>query len=246
MIAAAARRRAWIVLFATLIGVALTARLGFWQLSRAAQKAALQAQLDSRSAQPPLDNVSLARTAKDAALQHYRRVQLRGQWLAGRTVFLENRQMNGLPGFYAVTPLKLAGEADAVLVQRGWAPRDVQDRTRLPALPTPAGVVVIEGLIAPPPGRLYQFSAVASGPIRQNLDIASFALEVGVPLLPLSVLQRDSASTAGDGLLRQWPHPAIDVQVNYGYAFQWFSLSVLMAGLYVWFQIIRPRRKHGA
>ncbi|MBC8056770.1 MAG: SURF1 family protein, partial [Rhizobiales bacterium] len=61
------------------------------------------------------------------------------------------------------------------------------------------------------------------------------------PLAPLSVLQADSPSTAGDGLLRDWPHPAVDVQKHYGYAFQWFALGALMAGLYVWFQLVRPR-----
>jgi surfeit locus 1 family protein len=55
------------------------------------------------------------------------------------------------------------------------------------------------------------------------------------------VLQADSASTADDGLLRQWPRPAVDVQKHYGYAFQWFALGALMAGLYVWFQLVRPR-----
>jgi surfeit locus 1 family protein len=62
-------------------------------------------------------------------------------------------------------------------------------------------------------------------------------------LAPLSLQQHDSAGTAGDGLLRQWPRPAGGVQKHYGYAFQWFALSALMAGLYVWFQLLRPRRK---
>jgi surfeit locus 1 family protein len=57
------------------------------------------------------------------------------------------------------------------------------------------------------------------------------------------VQQDDSASTVGDGLMRQWPRPAVDVQKHYGYAFQWFALCGLMAGLYVWFQLIRPRIK---
>ena len=40
----------------------------------------------------------------------------------------------------------------------------------------------------------------------------------------------------------QWPEPAADVQKHYGYAFQWFALCALILGLYVWFQLIRPRR----
>ena len=46
-----------------------------------------------------------------------------------------------------------------------------------------------------------------------------------------------------DGLLRQWPRPALDVHKHYGYAFQWFALCALMTGLYVWFQLVLPRRQ---
>jgi surfeit locus 1 family protein len=168
-------------------------------------------------------------------------VRLRGHWRPDRTVFLDNRQMNGRPGFYVVTPLQLLDDADAVLVQRGWAPRDMRDRTLTPAVPTPTGVVEVQGAIAPPPSRLYDFAAQETGPIRQNLDVIEFARETGLSLRPLSVLQSDSSGTTGDGLLRQWPQPAVDVHKHYGYAFQWFALAALMAGLYVWFQLLRPR-----
>jgi surfeit locus 1 family protein len=33
------------------------------------------------------------------------------------------------------------------------------------------------------------------------------------------------------------------VATNYGYAAQWWALSILIAILYVWFQFIAPRRK---
>jgi surfeit locus 1 family protein len=36
------------------------------------------------------------------------------------------------------------------------------------------------------------------------------------------------------------------VHKHYGYAFQWFSLSLLTVGLYVWFQLIQPRRRTAA
>lgn len=231
------------MLFATLLGVALTASLGSWQLSRAAQKSAIQSALDSRALLPALTGADLAQDAEAAALQHYRPARLRGHWVAERTVFLENRQMNARVGFHVVTPLQLDGRPEAVLVQRGWVVRDLNERSRLPAIVTPPGTVEVQGLIAPPPARLYEFSAVASGAIRQNLDLASFAVETGLRLAPLSLQQQASAGTAGDGLLRQWPRPSADVQKHYGYAFQWFAMSALMAGLYVWFQLLRPRRK---
>lgn len=241
-----ARSRRLVVLLAALASALLTARLGVWQLSRAAEKEALQAALDSRAAAPALSTAELAEDAPRAAAQHHRRITLRGRWIGNRTVFLDNRQMDGRPGFYVVTPLLLEGDAGAVLVQRGWAPRDMADRTRVPTLPSAEGPVELQGLIAPPPTRWVQLGAEEAGAIRQNLDLESFSRETGLRLRPLSVLQLDAPGAASDGLARQWPRPAVDVHKHYGYAFQWFALAGLITILYVWFQLVRPRLRRPA
>jgi len=237
--------RAVVVLIAALAGAALTARLGVWQLSRAAEKEALQSALDARGAAPALAPAELARDPAQAAAQHFRRITLQGRWVGGRTVFLDNRPMEGRAGFYVVTPLAL-DDGSAVLVQRGWVPRDAADRTRVPQVASPEGVVSVQGRIAPPPSRLYELGAEGQGAIRQNLDLDAFAREAGLRLRPLSVQQTDAAHAHADGLLRRWPAPAIDVHKHYGYAFQWFALAALITGLYVWFQLVRPRLRRRA
>ena len=240
------RGRAVVILVATLVGTVLTGNLGAWQLRRAAQKIALQDALDGRAKQPAIEQRDLATTNQQALEQHYRPVKLRGHWIPERTVFLENRQMRDRVGFYVVTPLQLADRPDAVLIQRGWVPRDQRDRTLLPPVPAPTGEIEVEGHLSPPPSRLYDFGGAERGLIRQNIDLEAFRAESGLRLAPLSVLQSDSSSTAGDGLLRDWPRPAVDVQKHYGYAFQWFAMCALMAGLYVWFQLVRPRLRRPA
>ena len=116
------------------------------------------------------------------------------------------------------------------------------------------GEVVVTGRIAPPPSRLFAFGSAELGRIRQNVDLEALAREIGVPLRPLSVQQTDLVVTpagdsaqVGDLLQRQWPAPAADVSKNQGYALQWFALCALIIGLYVWFQLLRPRfaRPHG-
>lgn len=231
-----------VVTLAALCMGALTARLGVWQLDRAEQKLALQRSLEERAALPAIPAPQLAHDAEEAVVQHHRRVRIEGRWLAERTVWLENRPMDGRTGFYVVTPLQLP-DGRAVLVQRGWQPRDARDRTLRPSLDTPPGEVTVRGRIAPPPGRLYEFDAAASGPIRQNLDLNAFARETGLDLAPLSVLQTEGPQ---DGLRRDWPAPALDVSRNQGYAFQWFALSALIFFLYAWFQFIGPRRRRRA
>ena len=239
------KRAAVVVVLAALAGALLTARLGFWQLDRAAQKIALAQARQHSAAMPPLGDAALARNAGGVPLQLHRSVVLQGHWLPQYTVYLENRQMREQPGFYVVTPLQL-GDGRSVLVERGWIPRDLMDRTRIVAPPAPAGPVQLRGRIAGRPGRLYEFAGAASGPIRQNLDIASFALETGLPLLPLSVVQQDGSGTPPDGLLRQWPQPDDGLQKHYGYAFQWFAMCALIIVLYVWFQLIASRRAAAA
>lgn len=229
------------VLGTAVLAAALTARLGLWQLDRAAQKNAMQASLDERRKLAPLPARDLARDAVAAAAQHHRAVTLTGRWLGEATRFLDNRAIAGHAGFVVVTPLLLA-EGDAVVVQRGWTARDPRDRTRVPEVPTPAGSVQVVGRVAPLPSRLYELGPEAEGPIRQNLDLESYRREAGVRLLPLSILQEPGVGAPDDGLVRQWPAPAADVHKHYGYAFQWFALSGLIIGLYVWFQLIRPRR----
>jgi surfeit locus 1 family protein len=62
-------------------------------------------------------------------------------------------------------------------------------------------------------------------------------------VLELAPAVATPAAAGGDGLVRDWPAPAADVHKHYGYAFQWFSLSALTLILYVWFQVLRPRRR---
>lgn len=238
--------RFWIITLAAALGMWATASLGLWQLSRADQKQTLQAAMDQRGQLPPLDAAALV-AAEPQGLLH-RAVALQGQWLPEHTVFLDNRQMQGRPGFFVMTPLRLAAPAQGVvLVQRGWVARNFQNRTQLPEVATPPGPVQVAGRVAAAPARLYEFAAgeqaLGSSRIRQNLDLAAFREETGLPILEGSVVQTGAAS---EGLLRDWPVVASGVDKHYGYAFQWFGLCGLIALLYVWFQLVRrllrPRR----
>jgi surfeit locus 1 family protein len=234
------RARFWIVTAAAVVGIAVTFALGTWQLGRAHEKQDLAAAIAARRALAPLPQAALL--APDVlATQLHRPVRLRGTWVADRTVFLDNRQMAGRVGFYVATPLRLAGTDRAVLVQRGWAPRNFERREALPRVETPAGEVELTGRIAPPPAKLYQFDSAASGPIRQNLDLVPFAAETGLQLLPVTVMETGPASL---GLQRDWPETGgRGPETNYGYAAQWWALSALIAILYAWYQFIQPRRR---
>lgn len=233
-------RRAVFLLAVSVLTAGGLASLGFWQLSRASQKQALQAAITERATLPRLANADLV-SGNDGASQLHRTVHLRGHWQPAATVFLDNRPMAGRVGFIVVTPLRLEGRSDAIAVQRGWIPRDATDRTRLQSVPQPEGWVEVDGRLAGEPGAVLELKAEdeASGPIRQNLKLNAYGLEAGVRLVPLSVLQQGPPDSA---FVRDWPSPVVNVQRHHGYAFQWFAMSALVVGLYVWFQLIRPFR----
>lgn len=220
------------------ITIAVTLALGNWQLDRAAQKVAIQTALEVEGRKPVVDTRSLLAAAEKTRFVQ-QRAALQGNWVADKTVFLDNRQMNAKVGFFVVTPLQLQGSRDVILVQRGWIQRNFEDRALLLRIETPAGLVSVEGRIAPQPGKLYELGAPSTGAIRQNLDLEQFRAESGLPLLPVVLQQNGPAS---EGLLREWSAPNLGVDKHYGYAFQWFGLAALVALLTLWFQVLQPYR----
>jgi len=236
--------RSRIVWFVVALACALlTARFGVWQLSRAHTKLANAALVAERSALPPLVGDALARDAATAEAQWQRHIALTGEWDVAHTVFLMNRTMDERSGFYVMTPLRLP-DGGAVVVQRGWVARDDADPMKVPAVPAPGGSVKVFGHVAPWPSHWIDIGHGAGGPVRQNLELAPFSAEAGQALRPVTVVEDASADNAGDGLRRDWPsgNGGVSVTTNYGYAVQWFAMSIAFLGLYVWLQFIRPRR----
>jgi len=233
-----AARRFWLITIAAGLAIALTIGLGRWQLSRAAEKEALAAAMASQSSQSPLSGLELAGRADRPQVMH-RPVVLHGRWLPEHTVFLDNRQMNAKPGLFVVTPLALTDSSAVVLVQRGWVQRNFLDRFQLPPVDTPPGLIDIQGQIVPFPSRRIALGGKESGPIWQNPDILEYRSRFGDAFSGISV--RLTSGTA-DGLLRDWPAPDDGVDKHLGYAFQWFTLSAVVAIYFLWFQIVKGFR----
>lgn len=242
-----ANLRWWSTTLLGALGVCVGVALGCWQLDRAAQKMRWQTALQTQASAAPLqaaevrDQLALHSTMPVQWL--HRPITLQGQWLPAHTVYLDNRQMQGRPGFFVFTPLQLDGGA-VVLVQRGWIARNFQDRLALQPITTPAGRVAVSGQLAGTPARLYALGEgdmpdPAAPHIRQNLDLSAYAQALGLPLWPATVVQTGAAS---DGMLRAWPQPGSSIATHHGYAFQWFAIAAVLAAMLLWFQILRPAR----
>lgn len=225
-------RRRLLVALAALLLFALTARLGFWQLDRANTKLGLQAARDAADRLPPLTQLQGA--------QEHRLARLTGEWQPQWQIWLGNRPLDRQVGYVLLTPLRL-DDGSLLWVQRGWQPRRDSGYSAPPWPATPTGRVELQGRLSRQASRAFELGAGDQGALRQNLDLA-------VPPAPGQSVQawvlwqtQDCAPLRCD-----WPAPDLGVSKHHGYAAQWFALSALTLGLYVWFQLIAPRRRRAA
>lgn len=210
---------------AMLVVAAIGIALGEWQMRRAAEKEAIEQRIGERGKAPVLRLEGLSASPADADALEFRQVAVRGEFVPGWTIYLDNRPYQGKPGFHVITPLKIEGSGRHILLARGWIARDVADRSRIPEIATPAGVVEVRGTVRRHAGRLLQLGEPAPlkpGAIVQNLDPAQLAQASGLEFEPFIVEQ---AGEAKDGLVRDWPRPSVGMDRHFGYAFQWFALA---------------------
>lgn len=206
-------------------------RLGLWQLDRHAQRVAVNELASARMAEAPAR--SLDELAADTAAARYRPVELAGTFDFANEVVLTGRTHQGSPGVNLLTPLRVAGEERAVLVNRGW-------------VYSPDGATVDasgwhEPVKATIRGYALTFPEVAA-PVTvrvrsvRRLDYDTLAALLPYPLAPVYVVDTAAAESAreaparlGGAALADGPH--------LGYAVQWFSfaaIAVIGVGVMVW------------
>lgn len=220
---------------AALFFLVLTLSLGNWQSERAETKRALQARYDAAVREAPI-HVGSTLLDRDSVL--YRKLEVEGVFDDAHTILLDNRVMDGVAGYHVLTPLQIDGGSRAILVNRGWvAPGHTRDQ--VPAPPTPAGVVRLEGMAVDPHTRYVELAPTApQGRVWQNLDFARYAAITGLRLQPVLLLQ---TSSAADGLQRSWPRPDSGVNTHVSYAFQWYSLAATLTVLWLIMNVRRYR-----
>lgn len=220
------RRTLWFGWMLAVLAAAGFARLGFWQLERAADKtrmlAAVQDVLSVRAARP------LAVAGEAARARGY-------DWAAGRGRFddrppllLDNQQRGGRVGV-RVYRIFVPDTAPApLLVDLGWLPL-AGDRT-LPAAPRPEGPQTVRGLLAPPPSSGLALGAAMARSdgawLLTRVDLEAIARETGlsVPLAP-RVLRLDPALPLGYARDLDVLPNTLPPEKHRGYALQWFALA---------------------
>lgn len=120
----------------TLLAVLTLFGLGTWQVQRLLWKEQLLAQIEQAAETAPLQSLP-----EDIASHRFYRVQLRGEYLQSPQFHLAARYFKSQLGYSVLTPFRLSGSGDLVLVSRGWVPAAIKTQGKIPN--PPEGELVI-------------------------------------------------------------------------------------------------------
>ena len=236
-----------------LLIIALGCGAGFWQLTRAHTKIALAANLLARQQMPILSANTKTWALEEAS---ERRMVARGQYIPEAAIWLDNRPRpipaagttSSQSGFYLMMPLRLTDRDEVLWVNRGWAPRNNENRETLPPIKTPTGIVNVEGIVFAHPGKVYELgdgrpmASLDKPKIEQNFNLVAEGDLRGWTQAP--IILREEKVGMEDGLLREWAPLTSGVDRHYAYAFQWFALAV--CGFLFWLITgLRQYRRQG-
>jgi surfeit locus 1 family protein len=219
-----------------IVGVAVLAGLGLWQLDRRVWKENLIATLDTRLAEapkplPPRDSWSALTPEKN----EYTRVKFPAEFLSGEEVLIYTAgsafrpDVKG-PGYCVFAPVQLAG-GSIVVVDRGFVPPERKDPTNRGAMPL--GSIDIVGVMRWPEKRgLFTPADEPQNNTWYLRDSTAIAAAKKWPsAAPFYIEQEEPAPPSG------WPKPgklAVTLPDNHlQYALTWFGLALALAGVYI-------------
>ncbi len=207
---------------------ALCVRLGIWQVHRLGERKALNRTATAAREKPPVDLRGATEWQAESLVNRW--VEARGTYDRSQEIVLRGQAFQGTPGVHVVTPLRLAGRQDAVLVLRGFVPSNDAVRAETGDLSEP-GEVVVRGLglaVASGGGQPIEH---AGGTTWARLDLDALRARMPYPVLPVAVQQvPDSALPRSP---RRLPVAAPSEGSHLGYAVQWFLFAAMSAAFAV-------------
>ena len=221
------------------------ASLGAWQLRRADSSRVTRAQFDGSALEAALTTLPTSLT--DA--ERFRRVELRGEYVAGPQFLLDNMLHDGVAGYHVLTALRVAGRREHVLVNRGWVPVGA-DRRVLPEVAVDGASRAVSGRLErlPRPGMRLGASSQgdesgergAGALVLQYPTASELARRLGEPVYDYELLL-DAA--APDGYVREWQAPGVAPERHLAYAGQWLALAIGAVGAALVMTFRTARRK---
>lgn len=211
----------WWILVLSVVLIIIFTRLGLWQLSRADEKDSKQQLLDQLAHEAVLTLPSSRIELSDLL---FRNVEVRGQLVANHTIFLDNKVYRGAVGYHVLTPMRIENSNMHVLINRGWVALG-KNRSTLPEIFTPTGVITLSGIALSPTIRTMKISdEISTGKVWIALNFEKYQAVSGLELQPILLMQLDNS--INDGLIRELERQDLGASKNMSYAFQWFFLAI--------------------
>lgn len=222
-----------------IIGVIFLARLGFWQLDRLEQRRLFNAEKAQQLAQPSFLLTSQGLPGEPADWRN-RQVTVRGEYDFSQQVVLLAQNWQGRPGVHLVTPLRIEGSDQAVLVNRGWIPNREATVENLASFDEP-GLAHVTGTIQTSqrlPRTAVQTEATAVvEPQREwyRVDIPAIQAQMPYELMPFYVLQEPALNGSSDLPYRIPTENDLSEGSHLSYALQWFAFALMLGVGYLVF-----------
>ena len=232
------KRFPWILTTLTVPALILLIGLGVWQVQRLHWKEGLIAAADRAGALPPAPLAEvLAQNAQDAGLE-FRKAILVCRGLATAPYVELQTIHDGAAGVRLISACRPEGQAETVLIDRGFIADDVTARPRVMDATLPL-VLVGEFRSFSPPSRL---TPPPAGNRFYGRDTAAMAraLNVTGPVRPQAVFALTATNPELDALKPSAPPPAFSNN-HLGYALTWFGLAIALVGFYA--ALVRRRLK---
>jgi cytochrome oxidase assembly protein ShyY1 len=227
----ALQRAAVLVLIALVVAVTC-AFLGRWQWDKHVARDAANATIGANWSAPAVPLAAVVPSAQDepAASEQWRPVSVIGHYLAGVSVLLRNRPVDGTPAYHVLVPFQVDGGA-VLVVDRGWVALGSTGGTSAAVPPPPTGTVVLVArlrLPEPPSARSAPAGQVQNANSGQVLAAAGLPSSTAAYQWYVGVVSESPAPATPLGPL---PSPGTDPGPYLSYAVQWwlFALAGLLA-----------------
>ena len=212
------------ILPAALIALTLAGLLflGFWQLERAEQKRIIERAIAMAESTAP-ERITQPQVLVEKA---YHQVLLEGYYDSDKQFIYDNQIVNSNAGYYVLTPFVLSQNA-AILVNRGFVPWH-GNRQKLADISVDANKITIQVQLIKPKERIQfkqQHDTDTFPMLIQSLNMEKMSQLSGYQLVPM-LARLDKR--ADNGLYRQWQPFYGSVDKHLGYAFQWFSMALVL------------------
>jgi len=219
----------------TLAALPVLIGLGGWQLERRAWKHDLIAQIEANATQPAAPvAAALALPPEKAA---WRRVVAQGRFdnADERHVFFVR---DGVPGFRILTPFTTT-EGLRLIADRGFVPQTLKEPAARPQGQI-AGEVRIEAILRPGAERgMFSAEDDPAGNRWYTADIPRLSASLGIAPPPAFLLAVTGDAPPGGSPAPLQAKPSL-TDNHLAYALTWFSLALVLAGIFLAWGFRRP------